>query len=121
MARYRKVPTSEIKLQSDEEVQDCREKMVAGWSSKTWATLITSTMAMLFVLLFVFKGTAIVPRFNDRAVHDRFHLSPEDHQNRNVRTVYYDWIVEKTTLSPDGVEKLVYTVNGESRCGISEV
>ena len=41
-------------------------------------------------------------------------LHPEDHVYRRPRTIYHYWNVTKGYASPDGVEALVYKINGSS-------
>ncbi|OAQ97315.1 hypothetical protein LLEC1_00080 [Akanthomyces lecanii] len=41
-------------------------------------------------------------------------LNPQKHSNRHAKTLRFDWTVTTGTRSPDGVEKQVYLVNGES-------
>lgn len=40
-------------------------------------------------------------------------LYPEKHQQREKTTIHLDWTISKGTKAPDGVEKLVYLVNGK--------
>lgn len=39
-------------------------------------------------------------------------LHPEIHARRHAKTLEFDWIVRQELRSPDGVQKMVYTVNG---------
>lgn len=41
-------------------------------------------------------------------------LHPHIHSSRGAKTLRFDWTVTTGLRSPDGVEKLVYLVNGES-------
>ncbi|OAA53334.1 ferro-O2-oxidoreductase [Cordyceps fumosorosea ARSEF 2679] len=40
-------------------------------------------------------------------------LHPQLHNNRDAKTLHFDWTVTSGLRSPDGVEKRVYLVNGE--------
>ncbi|KAG5991841.1 hypothetical protein E4U43_003927 [Claviceps pusilla] len=41
-------------------------------------------------------------------------LHPEQHIYRKAKTLRFDWTITTETRSPDGVEKLIYLINGRS-------
>lgn len=97
-----------------------------------WSRYRLSKTASALVLLFLFSSTALIVTFYQKfwTFHPAILLSqlnyehvrnpgdfshvlhPEEHAYRVPTTITHHWNITKEYSSPDGVQKLVYLING---------
>lgn len=92
---------------------------------KSRSILAVVLISFLFVIILIVNlhatglGLGGLPHFDSIRPSGSAHgsdfglaLHPEDHVDRDATTQHHSWIVTKSLLSPDGVGKYVFQING---------
>lgn len=105
-------------MKQDARNDACRLRCFYG-RKITLALLLTPLLAGLVLLLYWQSGLNGFPQFNIASPtqgviqHDLgIRLHPEEYASRAPTTQRFTWILTKSLLSPDGVEKQVFQING---------
>lgn len=94
---------------------DAGAKSRSGRSAWTWLGLVLVTVLLAMPLLaYVRRGGEASPASGPDGQQLAIALHPEEHVWRDAKTLHFHWNVTLGTMSPDGVEKQVYLVNGLS-------
>lgn len=100
-------------LSVDDEADEVVELAAGPKSNFTVLRIVGFVVALclgsLLVLLFAVNRHAGAP-FDDSQLAIPLH--PTEHSTRDPTTLTFEWHVTRGTRAPDGVEKLVYLVNG---------
>ncbi|KFG83051.1 Multicopper oxidase family protein [Metarhizium anisopliae] len=92
---------------------DAGAKSRSGRSAWTWLGLVLVTVLLAMPLLaYVRRGGEASPASGPDGQQLAIALHPEEHVWRGAKTLHFHWNVTLGTMSPDGVEKQVYLVNG---------
>ena len=92
-----------------------RKRSLTGRVSLVLVTIVFLSVAMLLVgPYFGLHPQRLVYKQPQPRDQVAIPLHPQKHNNREAKTLRFDWTVTAGTRSPDGVEKQVYLVNGKS-------
>lgn len=108
------------------ELQDARAStLLAKWTRHTLkprpfgvrrtvyniAIFFVFTLVVIFIVLLI--GAEDYASSDYASSGTAYRLNPQTHRNRPPTTLSFDWTITTGVRAPDGVDKLVYLVNGK--------
>lgn len=84
------------------------------FSRRLRASLITIVLIVALGLVTTLYTKRTRPSHNGEPEQLAYLLHPHEHSSRPPTTLVFNWTITSGLRSPDGVEKQVYLVNGES-------